>query len=1222
MHKFTLPTLCLFMILFCISIKCRDSFIMLQIKHISKQYKTGELVQRALDDVSLNLRDNEFVAILGPSGSGKTTLLNIIGGLDRYDSGDLIINGVSTKEYNDRDWDTYRNHSIGFVFQSYNLIPHQNVLSNVELALTLGGLSAKERKEKAKQALVQVGLADHIYKKPNQMSGGQMQRVALARALVNDPDILLADEPTGALDTETSIQVMDLIQEVAKDRLVVMVTHNPELADQYASRIVRLKDGKIIDDSMPYTDQEIAAAPAVIPSPVPAVGIDSGAETSAASLGSDGGVKRAEKESAKAYEKTKATKTKTVKSKKKQSSMSFFTSLGLSFSNLRTKKGRTILTSFAGSIGIIGIALILSLSTGVNNYINKIQRDTMASYPITVSSTSLDLTSFMGNNGPNAATEEEAGEEEKGEKPAGKVLVNYGDIEASSAVSTSIKENNLTDFKKYLDDPNSEIHDYIGENGIVYTYDVDFKVYSYDQDNKLIDSDVDVTAEFSDDSNVLGNLMNARSLMLSNMSAMFGGSGNQNAQNFSEMMAGTKGTAVSPLITDNYDVVYGEWPDSYDEVVLVLNSNDSVFSGTLYQLGLITKAQYTAAVKKVELEEEPEEISLDYKDLCDHTFYLITASDLYEKTSSGTFSFQGNDSDKLEEAVRNAVPLHISGIVKASEDADLRNLETSICYTTMLTDYIVERGNNSDVITAQKASHDIDVLTGQNFMEEEPDEAYKAVKARSYLEGLSHDDKADAFSSIMVADYEGAMQAVMATQMGPISEQIGAALQDAIGSAISQAVQSMMTQMMGKMQTQMQQVMQQAMQKAMQQMMQQIMPVVMEQVATQIQTTILPQIATKIFPQVVEQAVLQNVQKAIEAMGEDLPEQLESLKNVTSLEDLSKALDDIPFDEIDYTQIDLSKLDIDVTEIDPSQINFSVLDFSSLDFSNIDLSKIDLSKIDVSGMDFSGLDLSNMDLSGLDVSGMDFSGVSSAMENISLSSEDADGAEAVQYWLDNSANQKSLAAVFDSLIGVSSYDGNMKKFGMVSYDAPSMISLYADSFEGKDGIAASIKNYNDKVIEENKITYTDYVALLTSSITTIINAISYVLIGFVGVSLFVSCIMIGIITNISVLERTKEIGVLRALGASKRNISNVFNAETFIIGCLSGIIGVGITWLLIIPINAIVHALMDSTVLSATLPPLSAVILILISIGITMIGGLIPAKKASRQDPVVALRTE
>ncbi len=1182
---------------------------MLQIKHISKEYKTGELVQRALDDVSLNLRDNEFVAILGPSGSGKTTLLNIIGGLDRYDSGDLIINGVSTKEYNDRDWDTYRNHSIGFVFQSYNLIPHQNVLSNVELALTLGGLSAKERKEKAKRALEQVGLAEHIYKKPNQMSGGQMQRVALARALVNDPDILLADEPTGALDTETSIQVMDLIQEVAKDRLVVMVTHNPELADQYASRIVRLKDGKITDDSMPYTDAEIAAgqaAPVVIPVPVP-------------SMESTGGTGKTADSPA-----GKPVKQKAAKGRKKQSSMSFLTSLGLSFSNLRTKKGRTILTSFAGSIGIIGIALILSLSTGVNNYIDKIQRDTMASYPITVSATSLDLSSFMSNNGPNAIEEEseESGEEEK---TSGKVSASFGDIEASSAVSTSIKENNLTDFKKYLDDPNSEIHDYIGENGIVYTYDVDFKVYSYDSDEKLVDSDVDVTTEFSDDSNVLGNLMNARSLMMSNMSAMFGGSSNQDAANFSEMMAGANGTAVSPLITDNYDVVYGEWPDSYDEVVLVLNRNDTVFSGTLYQLGLITKAQYSAAVKKVEAEEEPEAITLDYKDLCDHTFYLITASDLYDKTSSGTFTFKGNDSDKLEEAVRNAVPLHISAIVKASEDADLRNLETTIGYTTMLTDYIVERGNNSEVITAQKASPDVDVLTGQNFMEEEPDEAYKAVKARDYLEGLAHEDKSEAFSSIMVADYEGAMQAIMATQMGPITEQLAGALQDAIGSAVSQAVQAMMTQMMSQMQTQMQTVMQQAMQKAMQQMMQQIMPVVMDQVAAQIQNNILPQIATKIFPQVVDQVVLQNVQNAVAAMGEQLPEELEPLKTVTTMEELRDTLNEIDFNTIDYTKIDFNTLDfsdMDVTQIDYSTIDFSVLDFSSLDFSNIDLSKVDLSKIDVSGVDFSEMDLSSMDLSGVDFSGLDLSGVSSAMDNVSLSSEDADGAEAVQYWLDNFAKQKSLAAVFDSLIGVSSYDGNMKKFGMVSYDAPSMISLYADSFEGKDGIAASIKNYNEKVVEENKITYTDYVALLTSSITTIINAISYVLIGFVGVSLFVSCIMIGIITNISVLERTKEIGVLRALGASKRNISNVFNAETFIIGCFSGIIGVGITLLLIIPINAIVHSLMGSTVLSATLPPVSALILILISIVITMIGGLIPAKKASRQDPVVALRTE
>lgn len=1201
---------------------------MLQIKNISKQYQTGELVQRALDDVSLNLRDNEFVAVLGPSGSGKTTLLNIIGGLDRYDSGDLIINGISTRQYNDRDWDTYRNHSIGFVFQSYNLISHQTVLSNVELALTIAGLSQRERKERAKHALEQVGLGDQLHKKPNQMSGGQMQRVALARALVNDPDILLADEPTGALDTETSIQVMDLIREIAKDRLVVMVTHNPELAEEYASRIVKLRDGKIIDDSMPFTDAEIAAGEGAAHAAAPA-GVTAGAAVPVAAAVppavSDG-------EAAPAEDSVQADVLRAQKGKsKRRASMSFLTSLGLSFSNLRTKKGRTILTSFAGSIGIIGIALILSLSNGVNDYIDKIQRDTMASYPITVSATSLDLSSFMGNGNQFEDFEQE-NKEEKEEEDAEKVPVNFRDIEASSAVTTSIKENNLTDFKKYLDDPKSEIHQHIGENGIVYTYDVDFKVYSYDRNQKLVDTDLDVTAEFSDESNVLGNLMEARSLMLSNMSAMFGG-GNQDAANFSEMMAGANGDTVSALVKDNYEVVYGNWPDSYDEVVVVLNRSGSLFSGTMYQLGLITKSQYEAAVRKVENKEEPEPVTLDYKEICDHTFYLVIASDLYEKTGSGTYSFTGGDTDELEEQIRDAIPLRIVGIVKEAEDSDIQNLETTVCYTTKLTDYIVERANNSEVITAQKDSPEIDVLTGQPFMDEEPDDTYKATKARSYLEGLSREDKAEAFSSLMMADSEGAMQALLTSQMSSLGTQIAAALEQTIGTAVTQAVQSLMAQavnqMSGQMEAVISQAMEQAMQQAMQQMIDQIMPQVMEQAAVTIQEQVIPQIMQAIVPQVVEQIVLQNVQGAVSRMSEQLaenfPPELDVLKNVTTMEELRDALNGIDFASIDYSGIDFSALDfsgMDVANIDYSKIDFSVIDLSGIDFGNIDLSGVDFSNFNFSGVDLSSLNLGNLDLSQMDFGGVDFSNLGAAMNDISISQEPGDTAETVQYWLDHVATPKSLAKVFDQLLGVSSYDGNMKKFGYVSYDAPSMVSLYADSFEGKDGIAASIQAYNEKVEEENKITYTDYVALLTSSITTIINAISYVLIGFVGVSLFVSCIMIGIITNISVLERTKEIGVLRALGASKRNISNVFNAETFIIGCFSGILGVGVSLLLILPINAIVHSLMDSTVLSAKLPPLSAVILIVISIVITMIGGLIPASRASNKDPVEALRSE
>ncbi len=1225
---------------------------MLQIQHISKQYRTGELIQRALDDVSLNLRDSEFVAILGPSGSGKTTLLNIIGGLDRYDDGNLIINGVSTREYNDRDWDTYRNHSIGFVFQSYNLIPHQTILSNVELALTIAGLSAKERKARARKALTEVGLADHVNKKPNQLSGGQMQRVALARALVNDPDILLADEPTGALDTETSIQVMNLMKEVAKDRLVVMVTHNPELAEEYASRIVRLKDGKITDDSMPYTDADIAADISV------PVGAAAGAALAAESA--EAGAETAGAQAADA----KAAGAKKEKGSRK-SSMSFLTSLALSFSNLRTKKGRTILTSFAGSIGIIGIALILSLSTGVNQYIDKIQRDTMASYPITINSTSLDFASLMGN-GAEAQEGEETEEEE--ERDPDKVYVSYWDIEASSAVTTGIKENNLTAFKKYLDDPSSEIHKYIGENGIVYNYNVDFKAYSYDADHKLVDTDVDVTSEFEDQDNVLGNLMQARTLMMSNMSTMFGGGESSNAANFSEMMAGANGDTVSALVKDNYDVVYGNWPDSYDEVVLVLNRNGSLSSGVMYQLGLITKEQYRNAVRKVEKDETPDEMSFRFQDICDHEFYLVTASDLYKKNKSGTFSAIPAEDEELEKAVERGIKLRIVGIVKAAEDSDIQSLDTSVCYTTLLTDHIIDRGNNSEVIQAQKAAPETDVLSGQPFTTDEPDDKTKAKKARTYLRGLSREEKEQSISTLMMIDYEGVMKALITTQMSELSEKIAPVIQQKLGAAIQSAMQSAMTQMMsslqGQIQKAMEEVMQQAMQNVMKQVMDQVMPKIMEQVmpkvmeevmpkvmdkvmkeaASQFQEEILPDLMEDLAKQVLEQGVLNNLQNILKLIQEQLPDALPQeildLENAATLEELVEALGKIDFSTLDLSGIDFSSLDfsdfsfeeIDLSKLDYSKIDFSKLDFSKIDLSDIDLkgldlkdldlSGIDLKNIDLSGLDLSKLNLSGLDLSGLDFSGMDLSGLSSAFEDMSFSTSEGDMTEVVRYWLENIATRSSLTKVYDRMIGVSSYDGNMKKFGLINYDAPAMISLYADTFEGKDGISDSIKTYNDGAEEENKITYTDYVALITTSITTIIDAISYVLIGFVGVSLFVSCIMIGIITHISVLERTKEIGVLRALGASKRNISNVFNAETFIIGCLSGIIGVGITLLLIIPINAIVHSLMDSTVLSATLPPVSAGILILISIVITMIGGLIPANKAAKQDPVVALRTE
>ncbi|MDD5804082.1 MAG: ABC transporter ATP-binding protein/permease [Clostridia bacterium] len=816
---------------------------MLQLKNIVKTYVTGEVKQDALKGVSIGFRENEFVSILGQSGSGKTTMLNIIGGLDRYDSGDLIINGVSTKKYKDSDWDYYRNNSIGFVFQSYNLIPHQSVLVNVELALTLAGVSKKERRQRAIEVLEKVGLKDHIHKKPNQMSGGQMQRVAIARALINNPDILLADETTGALDSETSVQIMELLKEIAKDKLVIMVTHNPELAERYSTRLVKLLDGQIVSDSNPYTPDETPAVP----------------------------------------------------QKRKKISMSFSTALSLSFDNLRTKKGRTLLTSVAGSIGIIGIALILALSTGMSTYISDIQKDTMASYPLTISAQTIDISSVMGQRREMIESRRDTDGENTESASLSAVYADYSDMEAREKMASSIVENNLTEFKKYLDDPDSEIQQYLGEHGVNYTYDVNFQVYSNNKDGVLVNSDADTDALLLDESEMdsmagmesqsgvnsqsaVGS-QSAVSSQAGMMSAVLGNT-SSGAENFSELMAGTDNKTVSPVVTDNYDVLYGSWPENYDEVVLVLNENNGISAGTLYQLGLITAEEYESAAEKIEAEEEAENASIS----------------------------------------------------------------TAVGYTSKLTEYIIDHTDESAVVTAQEDTPEINVLTGLSF-------------------DVANDT----------------------AQTSPVIES-------------------------------------------------------------------------------------------------------------------------------------------------------------------------------------------------------------------------SDAAKAY--------NVKST------------YEKNLEAFGKVSYDAPASISIYADSFENKEAIADCIADYNETAEEDAQITYTDYVALLTSSITTIINGISYVLIAFVAISLIVSCIMIGIITHISVMERTKEIGILRALGASKRNISQVFNAETFIIGCCAGVLGIGISSLLLFPINSLIEKISGISGITARIPAASAVILIVISIVITLLGGLIPAKKAAKKDPVIALRTE
>lgn len=940
---------------------------MLQIKGISKQYRTGELVQQALNDVSLNLRDNEFVSILGPSGSGKTTLLNVIGGLDRYDTGELVINGISTREYKDRDWDAYRNHTIGFVFQSYNLIPHQTILANVELALTIGGISRNDRRERARKALEEVGLGDQLHKKPNQMSGGQMQRVAIARALVNDPEVLLADEPTGALDSETSIQVMELLKKVAENRLVVMVTHNSELAEQYSTRIVKLRDGRVRDDSDPFLLEETPE----------------GAEHK--SMG--------------------------------KAKMSFVTSLSLSFNNLWTKKGRTILTAFAGSIGIIGIALILALAEGVNDYISDIQKSTMTSYPITINSQSVDMSGIMGTRGGRRENEASA------EENRTRVYADYSAIESSEEMASNIKENNLTAFKEYLDNPESEIHQYLGENGVVYSYGAHFGIYSYDADGTLVASDADIdqvsaSTLSSEDSAAGGGPM----ANMERMNQVMSGSSDAGAENFSELMPGTDGKAVSTILFDSYDLLYGSWPENYNEVVLVLNENNSIPAGTLYQLGLITGEEHKEITEQIKNGEDAEERIWDYEEICGHTFYMVLPCDQYKGNKDGTFTYIGDDVMQIESLLENSVNLKITGIIRPVKDAENVSIPTSVAYTVALTDYVIEHTDESAVILAQEKTPEVNILNGINF--KAADDEAKAADAVIYMSNLGISDKAAMYANIL------------AHQETDESED---------------------------------------------------------------------------------------------------QEHIEAMQGAPSMS--------------------------------PSEM--------------------------------------------------------ASMEGVERTEEDEiELARALDEWLENDPDQETLVSAYDIFIAGPTFEENMRKVGKVSYDAPSSISIYTDSFEDKEAVSDCIDRYNEGAEKKEQITYTDYVALLTNSITSIVDVISYVLIAFVAVSLIVSSIMIGIITHISVLERTKEIGILRAIGASKRNISQVFNAETVIVGLLAGILGVGVSALLTIPITSVIQNLLGASELSASLPVTAALFLLLLSVVITVIAGWIPSRRAAKKDPVAALRTE
>ena len=867
---------------------------MLKLKNIKKTYVSGDEKVEALKGINIEFRKSEFVSILGQSGCGKTTLLNIIGGLDRYTSGDLIINGKSTKDFKDRDWDAYRNYSVGFVFQSYNLIGHQTVLSNVELALTISGVSRKERKQRAIKALEEVGLKEQIHKKPNQLSGGQMQRVAIARALVNNPDIILADEPTGALDTKTSVQVMEILKKISKDKLIIMVTHNPELAEKYSSRIIKILDGKITDDSYPIEHQKEEKQP---------------------------------------------------DTKKRRTSMKFLTALRLSLNNLMTKKGRTILTSFAGSIGIIGIALILAISTGVQNYINKVEEDTLSSYPITIEESTVDMSSLMqsmsGENTDNTENKEEG-------KAYSADIMN----DMITTLSNKKQSNNLKELKKYLDDGDNEITK--NSNSIKYGYDININLYRANTDNGI----VRVNPSTVMNAFGMGDIIEAQNN--SAMSSVFGSSMMTNTDICFEMLDNQQ------LLESQYDLVKGNWPKQYNEVVLVLKEDGRIDDYTLYSLGLKDQSELKDKWKAVEngekLDENQESTSYSYDELLNLQFKLLLNSDYYQK-QNGLWVNKEDDDNYLKEKINNAETVKIVGIIKQNEQSAVSTSVTSgIGYTKQLKEYVVEKSNDAQIVKEQKENKDVNVFSGLKF----------------------------------------------------------------------------------------------------------------------------------------------------------------------------------PTDEDTFTMENLT--------------------------------------------------------------------AEQRMAMSKLSSE-----EIAQMMETYSANKDS------------SYEKNLQKLGAVDIDTPTSISIYPKDFEAKDKISDAIEEYNqkqrDEGKEENTISYTDIVGTMMKSVSQIINTISYVLIAFVAISLIVSSIMIGIITYISVLERTKEIGILRAIGASKKDISRVFNAETLIIGLISGLIGIGITVLLTLPINSMIYAVTGVKVVTAV-PFKAGVILVLISMFLTIIAGLIPAKIASKKDPVIALRTE
>lgn len=1078
---------------------------MLQIKNVNKQYKTGDLIQTALDDVSLNLRNNEFVAILGPSGSGKTTLLNIIGGLDRYDKGDLIINGISTKKYKDRDWDSYRNHTIGFVFQSYNLIPHQTILANVELALTISGVPKNKRKQKAIKALEQVGLAKQIYKKPNQLSGGQMQRVAIARALVNDPDILLADEPTGALDSDTSIQVMELLKEVAKDRLVVMVTHNPELAENYATRIVNIKDGKILSDTNPYIiDKEEKIQP--------------------------------------------------IHKNLGKTTMSFLTSLALSFNNLKTKKGRTILTSFAGSIGIIGIALILSLSNGANMYIKSVEEDTLSEYPIQIQSTGIDVSSLLvGTNN----------EEEKQKT---------GDINVSKRITnmfSKIGSNDLVTLKKYLESNESNIREYA--KAVEYSYDITPIIYSSDtEDIRKVNPDTTFSS--------LGMGAGASSnSMMSNM---------MSTNVFFEM------PKDSNLYESQYDIKAGKWPTNYNECVLVLTSQGNISDFLLYTLGLRDYKELQNIVTQFSNGEDvdtPDNLgSYKYDDILGKTFKLINASDCYEYDEEyKVWRDKSENKEYMKNVVVNGEDLKIVGIVKPKEGATSTMLSSGIYYPNTLTNYIIEKAKNTKIVQDQLENPEVNVFTSEKFDEPEKENAFDM----NSLISIDTNAIKSAFKinqSKIKVDFGNlnnvlTQNSLPALNMNDILSKIKFSMsQEDIKNIIIDFARGYEEYVKNKPEAN------------------------ISQITKQLTEYLKSKEANELINKKIQEFIKENgsltiTQKQLEELMREILEGYEKHVNdneLVSVEDLNKYILEYMNSEEAKKIITNSISKIITSQNLEKQINIIMKEYMQNVMGTFSKS---LQKQMTSNIQKLSKSLTNA---------------------ISIDENAFMGAFKMKM------NDKELAELFNSLMSKEdvTYEGNLKKLNYTNLDNPSEISIYPKDFEGNKAITNLLNDYNIRMEESGQedkvISYADMVGSLMSSITTIVDTISYVLIAFVAISLVVSSIMIGVITYISVLERKKEIGILRAMGASKQNISQVFNAETIIIGGLAGIIGIGITLILIIPINKIIAILSNGVNVKASLPFIAGIILIVLSIVLTLIGGIIPSKKAAKEDPVLALRSE